>query len=321
MWLNIQSSRCRYHPWTFAKYEPALIAGGGGKRAVRVGMIVCATRSEASIATTIGTATWTMKIEISLSLPKMIGRNTMTVESVPASTARPTSLTPDSVEASASAPGTWRWRKMLSVTTTALSTSSPIASSMPIIVRMLSEKPRKYIAATVISSENGTASPTISVVGQSRRNRNSTISARPAPMRPAFRRSLREVRMFSDWFCRTMISMPCSCGSLRCSSTTVITRSATSTMFAPVDLNTSRPTPGRPFRCRPTVRSGVTMLTSAMSCRRTLPVTMKLRTSSIVRNSPIGRTRKRCAPPVTSPALTEKFAPSSESRRRAMSTP
>jgi hypothetical protein len=36
---------------------------------------------------------------------------------------------------------------------------------------------------------------------------------------------------------------------------------------------------------------------------------MKLRTSSIVRNSPIGRTRKRCCPPVTSPALTEKFRP------------
>ena len=55
---------------------------------------------------------------------------------------------------------------MLSVTTTALSTSRPIASSMPIIVRMLSEKPRKYMAATVISSEKGTASATISVVGK-----------------------------------------------------------------------------------------------------------------------------------------------------------
>ena len=79
---------------------------------------------------------------------------------------------------------------MLSVTTTALSTSRPIASSMPIIVRMLSEKPRKYIAATVIRSEKGTASATISVVGQWRRNRNSTTRARPAPIRPAFRSSV-----------------------------------------------------------------------------------------------------------------------------------
>jgi len=39
-----------------------------------------------------------------------------------------------------------RWRKMLSVITTELSTSMPIASSMPIIVRMLSVNPRKYMA-------------------------------------------------------------------------------------------------------------------------------------------------------------------------------
>jgi hypothetical protein len=161
----------------------------------------------------------------------------------------------------------------------------------------------------------------MTVVGQSRRNRNSTTSARPAPIRPALRSSCSELRMFSAWFCSTITSMPCSCGSLRCSSTTAITRSATSTMFAPVDLKTSSPTPGRPFRCRPTVSSGVTRLTSATSERRTLPVTMKLRTSSMLRNSPIGLTRKRCPPPEISPALTEKFAPSSASRSRPMSTP
>ena len=49
---------------------------------------------------------------------------------------------------------------------TELSTSMPIASSMPIIVRMLSVKPRKYIAPSVTSSEAGTASETISVVGR-----------------------------------------------------------------------------------------------------------------------------------------------------------
>ena len=143
-----------------------MIAGGGGNRAVSVGMMVCATSRDASIATTMGTATCTMKTEISLSWPKMIGRKTMTVDSVPASTARPTSVTPDKVDGIGCAPSIWRWRNMLSVTTTALSTSRPIASSMPIIVRMLSEKPRKYMAATVMRSEKGTASATISVVGQ-----------------------------------------------------------------------------------------------------------------------------------------------------------
>ena len=90
----------------------------------------------------------------------------MIVEKVPASVAMPTSLTPETV-ASTGWPGfSCRWRKMLSVITTELSTSMPIASSMPIIVRMLSVKPRKYIAPSVTSSEAGTASETISVVGR-----------------------------------------------------------------------------------------------------------------------------------------------------------
>ena len=62
---------------------------------------------------------------------------------------------------------------MLSVITTELSTSMPIASSMPIIVRMLSVRPRKYIAASVTSSEPGTARLTIAVVGKWRRKKSS----------------------------------------------------------------------------------------------------------------------------------------------------
>src|SRR5262245_9381901 len=54
---NIQSRRRRYQDWMRAKKDPARIAGGGGKRAVSVGMIVCATSSDASIEITIGTAT------------------------------------------------------------------------------------------------------------------------------------------------------------------------------------------------------------------------------------------------------------------------
>ena len=42
----------------------------------------------------------------------------------------------------------------------------PIASIMPIIEKMLSVRPRKYSAASVTSSEPGTASATIAVVGQ-----------------------------------------------------------------------------------------------------------------------------------------------------------
>ncbi len=135
-------------------------------RAASIGIRVCATTSEASIATTIGIATCTRKIDISFFSPKTIGRKTMMVESVPASTATPTSLTPASVAGTGRVGSSCRWRKMLSVTTTELSTSIPIATSMPIIVSTLSVSPRKYIAPSVTSSEAGTARLTISVVGR-----------------------------------------------------------------------------------------------------------------------------------------------------------
>ena len=210
---------------------------------------------------------------------------------------------------------------MLSVVTTALSTSRPTASIIPIIVRMLSEKPRKYIAARVMTSENGTAMLTIRVVGQSRRNVNSTTSASAAPIRPALRNSRSDMRMLSDWFSRTMTSMPCNCGTCWAFSIAAMARSATSTMLKPVALNTSRPTPGRPLRCRPTASSGLTMLISAISLKRTLSCTRKFLTSARSRNSPTGRTERRSPASVISPPLTEKLARSSFWRNSRTSTP
>ena len=66
-------------------------------RTLSIGMIVCATRSEATIAITIGIATCFIRIVISLGEPNTSGTNTMIVASVPASVATPTSLTPRSV--------------------------------------------------------------------------------------------------------------------------------------------------------------------------------------------------------------------------------
>src|SRR5688572_27906320 len=79
-WANSQSRRGRYRPWIRAKYDPSRSAGGGGKRAASVGMMVWATYSETTIATPIGTATCTMIIEISLSSLNIIDRKTLTVE-------------------------------------------------------------------------------------------------------------------------------------------------------------------------------------------------------------------------------------------------
>ena len=81
---------------------------------------------------------------------------------------------------------------MLSVITTELSTSMPMASSMPIIVRTLSVRPRKYIAPSVTSSDAGTARLTISVVGRWRRKKSSMKKLSAAPIRPALRSSRSE---------------------------------------------------------------------------------------------------------------------------------
>src|SRR3546814_4352324 len=67
---------------------------------------------------------------------------------------------------------------MLSTTTTALSTSMPTASSRPIIVRMLRVTPAKYMKPSVITKQIGIARVTISVDGQCRRKKNSTITDR-----------------------------------------------------------------------------------------------------------------------------------------------
>ena len=128
-----------------------------------------------------------------------MGRNTTTQVAVPASVAAPTSLTPASVAACGLPGSSCRCRYTLSVTTTALSTSMPMASIMPIIDITLMVRPTKYITASVTSSDSGTEALTISVVGQWRRNRNSTAKASAAPMSPASVRSLSDVRIASAW--------------------------------------------------------------------------------------------------------------------------
>src|SRR4029078_10853253 len=101
-------------------------------RTLSIGIIVCATNSEATIAITIGIATCFMRIVISLGEPNTSGTNTMIVASVPASVATPTSRTPRSVAARGLSGSNWRCRNTLSVITTAVSTSVPSGNMIPI---------------------------------------------------------------------------------------------------------------------------------------------------------------------------------------------
>ena len=141
---------------------------------------------------------------------------------------------------------------MLSTTTTALSTSMPTASSRPIIDRMLSVTPAKYMKPSVITKQIGIASVTISVDGQWRRKKNSTAIDSTRPMPPASARLVSELVTLSPWLSMTLIWMPLQRG-LLADRLDFLQRACceTSTRLASRSLKMSRPTAGRPSRRRP----------------------------------------------------------------------
>jgi hypothetical protein len=108
-----------------------------GMRVVSCGISVIATSSEAASERQIVTATCDMYSVMLSCAPKMFGRNTMAVASVPSVTARPTLFTPPSVAPIGLSGCSLRALKIASFTTTALSTSMPTDSISPISVRML----------------------------------------------------------------------------------------------------------------------------------------------------------------------------------------
>ncbi len=112
---------------------------------------------------------------------KPMGRNTATMDSVVASTARPISCVPSSAAACASLP-ICTWRTMFSRTTMASSISRPTHSDSAISVIMLIEKPNQYMNKKVPISAIGSVSPVITVERQEFRNRKtmSTVSAAPS---------------------------------------------------------------------------------------------------------------------------------------------
>ena len=65
-------------------------------------------------------------------------------------------------------------RSTFSTTTMASSTTNPIASTMPSMLTVLSEKPRASITASVAISETGMAMAGMTVLRQLCRNRNTT---------------------------------------------------------------------------------------------------------------------------------------------------
>src|SRR5579875_3090994 len=67
---------------------------------------------------------------------------------------------------------------MFSIITIASSTTNPVEMVSAIKVKLLSEKPNKYIAPKVPTSDSGTATLGITVADRVRKNRKITITTR-----------------------------------------------------------------------------------------------------------------------------------------------
>ena len=126
-----------------------------------------------------------------------MGKNTAMVVKVDAMTAGPTSLVPRMTDVRKSSPSS-RQRKILSVTTIALSTNIPIPSASPPSDMMFRETLNSFMAPKVAIMEMGIASPTIKVLRKLFRKRNRTITASNPPCRAVFFTSSMEFLMNTD---------------------------------------------------------------------------------------------------------------------------
>ena len=111
---------------------------------------------------------------------KLTGRNTAMMVAEHATTASPIS--------SAASSAAWKpllpmrmWRTMFSISTMASSTSTPATRDSASRLIWLSEKSTHCISAKVGIADSGMASAAISVARMSRRNRNTTSTARIEP--------------------------------------------------------------------------------------------------------------------------------------------
>ena len=111
---------------------------------------------------------------------KLTGRNTATIVRLIAITARPISSAASSAARYGDLP-IWMWRTMFSISTMASSTRMPTLSVIASRLTMLSEKPSRFITQKAGMIDNGSVMAAMMVDRQSRRNRNTTTTARTAP--------------------------------------------------------------------------------------------------------------------------------------------
>ncbi len=124
------------------------------------------------------------------------------------------------------------WRAMFSITTMASSTTKPAATTSAIRVRLLIEKPARYMKPKVPISESGTATLGITVARQLRRKTKITATTSATASSSSTCTSCTEARIVTVRSVSTATSIDagsdaCSCGSC------CLMRSTTSITLAP----------------------------------------------------------------------------------------
>ncbi|MNZ99810.1 hypothetical protein D3C78_1191490 [compost metagenome] len=144
---------------------------------------------------------------------------------------KPICLAPLSAAFSGLSPSSMK-REMFSSMTIASSTTKPVAMVRAIRVRLLTEKPARYITPNVPISDSGTATDGMIVALARRRNRKVTMTTRAMAISNSCCTSLTEARMVWVRSVSTTTSRPAGRLSVMLGSSALI-RSTTSITLAP----------------------------------------------------------------------------------------
>ncbi len=159
------------------------------------------------------------------------GISTAISDSVSDTRVKPICLAPLSAACIGLSPSSMK-REMFSSMTMASSTTKPVAMVRAIRVRLLTEKPARYITPKVPISDNGTATEGMMVALARRRNRNVTITTRAMAISSSCCTSVTEARMVWVRSVSTVTSIPAGRLSVMLGSSALM-RSTTSITLAP----------------------------------------------------------------------------------------
>ena len=239
---------------------------GRSSRAHIIGVVVSEITSDTAIATARVTENSRNRRPTMPPISRM-GMNTAIRDRLIDSTVKPTSRAPSRAACIGAMPASI-CRHIFSSTTTASSTTKPVAMVSAISDRLLMLKPARYMTPKLPSSDTGTATAGISAARTLRRNSTTTTTTRAIAISSARSTSVIEARMV---LVRSIMTSRLMSPGIEARSwgSSSRTRSVVPMMLAPGWRLSTTNTAGRPL-AEPAVRTSCTeSTTSAMSERRT----------------------------------------------------